>query len=209
MRHFLREGPLHDGGSHLVGRDYITLPTDKSGLGVDKVKTSNDTLLSKWIWRYLTESDSLQRRLINTKYKISYTSCFTSPTVPWFHIMKFDAFMKNNIQRKIRDAILLYLVSAPQKSQHFAFKPETGAYYAKVMLKLKNHLFVTCSYSSWIWKKLNITSQPFALEDILSILIHLKPSSKRTGLCGAISLGQTYGTYGWTETTEPSRMLGS
>lgn len=47
----------------------MILPKDKEGLRID-LKVTNDALLCKWIWRYLTELDGLWKLLINSKYNV-------------------------------------------------------------------------------------------------------------------------------------------
>lgn len=58
-RNFIWEGTDDKGRSHLVRWDIITSPKNKGGLSIDRVKLTNDALISKWIWRYFTEPNHL------------------------------------------------------------------------------------------------------------------------------------------------------
>lgn len=95
------------GDPQLKRWDIVTLLKEKGGLGVDKIKISTTTLLSKWIWRYFTEKDSLWRVFSDAKYRpsqpdtIPNTCKYTSSKSPWFHIGKLQGQMLDNLFWKI------------------------------------------------------------------------------------------------------------
>ncbi|GMJ01970.1 hypothetical protein like AT4G29090 [Hibiscus trionum] len=56
---------------HWISRDTILRPKSCGGLGLVNFAGRNRALLSKWVWRFGVEQNSLWRKLINTKYKES------------------------------------------------------------------------------------------------------------------------------------------
>lgn len=66
--------------------DIIIVPKNIGGLGIDKIKTTNLALLSKWLWRYQSEVESLWRSLIEAKYKAASPNQF--PCVSRHHSSK-------------------------------------------------------------------------------------------------------------------------
>ena len=59
---------LKDGKSHLINWDICTTPKDNGGLGITKVKDTNFTLLSRWLWHYHHEPYSIWKKIIDAKY---------------------------------------------------------------------------------------------------------------------------------------------
>lgn len=57
------------GNDHLVALDRLRTPLKHGGLGVKSLKSMNKALLSKWLWRYNHERDSLWRKGVATKYR--------------------------------------------------------------------------------------------------------------------------------------------
>lgn len=98
---FLWKGSDNCSGSHLVRWDIVTLPKEHGGLGIDRIKISNEALLCKWIWRYIKEKDSLWRNLIDAKYSCKHPKnipdmCkYSSSKALWFHISKFENMLRN------------------------------------------------------------------------------------------------------------------
>lgn len=97
MRNFLWKDSGNKNGSHLVRWDIVTCSKEKGELGIDKIKTTNEALLGKWIWRYLLEPKQLWSSLIDAKYSIcslgsapSKTN-FGSDKVLWFQISKMHS----------------------------------------------------------------------------------------------------------------------
>lgn len=70
MRNFLWKDSGNKNGSHLVRWDIVTCPKEKGELGIDKIKTTNEALLGKWIWGYLSEPKQFWSSLIDAKYSI-------------------------------------------------------------------------------------------------------------------------------------------
>ncbi|XP_022042015.2 uncharacterized protein LOC110944672 [Helianthus annuus] len=65
MRNFLWGGSEEVRKMHWVAWDKVTLPNKFDGLGFCKLKTVNEALLSKWVWRYRVEEESLWRRVVS------------------------------------------------------------------------------------------------------------------------------------------------
>lgn len=96
MRNFLWKDFGNQNGSHLVRWDFVTRPKDKGGIGIDKVRITNEALLGKWIWRYVPEPDQLWRSLIDGIYatctpgSIPSLNNFGSARAPWYQIRKME-----------------------------------------------------------------------------------------------------------------------
>ena len=57
-----------EGKTHLVKWEVVCTDKNKGGLGLRKLALLNKALLSKWIWRYACEKNSLWKQVIMTKY---------------------------------------------------------------------------------------------------------------------------------------------
>lgn len=68
---FLWEGPNNNGKPHLINWNTTQLAIKEGGLGIGNIKQRNRALLSRWVWRYITEPKQLWRRLISAKYSRS------------------------------------------------------------------------------------------------------------------------------------------
>lgn len=55
---------------HLVGWEEVCKPKKLGGLGITKIRDMNKALLSKWLWRFGIERDSLWRQVVAEKYGI-------------------------------------------------------------------------------------------------------------------------------------------
>lgn len=55
-------------GIHLVAWDDMCKSRKKDGLGIVKMRVMNKALLSKWLWRFGKEENSLWRQVIASKY---------------------------------------------------------------------------------------------------------------------------------------------
>jgi len=55
---------------HLVNWKTICSPIARGGLGFKNLILFNKALLSKWLWRFGNEQDSLCRQVIVSKYRI-------------------------------------------------------------------------------------------------------------------------------------------
>lgn len=93
MRDFLWEGIDTKGSSHLIRWDIASLPKEYGGLGIGNIRTTNSALLTKELWGYLKEKDSLWSKLISAKCTQadfeSIPSLYkygSSTRSPWFHI---------------------------------------------------------------------------------------------------------------------------
>jgi hypothetical protein len=68
QRNFLWGGGSNDTKICWVKWEQICLPTDKGGLGVKNLELFNIALLSKWKWRFLSESDAIWSDLLRFRY---------------------------------------------------------------------------------------------------------------------------------------------
>lgn len=75
QRKFLWSGSNDRHALPLVRWDVIELPKIIGGLGVGSLLNRNISLLFKWLWRYLSEPQSLLRSIIEPKY--NYPSTFS------------------------------------------------------------------------------------------------------------------------------------
>ena len=64
MNRFLWAGSDSINKVHWVAWERITSPKNVGGLGISKLRDSNDALLSKWIWRFKREDNSLWKKVI-------------------------------------------------------------------------------------------------------------------------------------------------
>ncbi|KAL0552328.1 hypothetical protein IC582_011437 [Cucumis melo] len=101
-RNFLWKGNNRSEGSHLINWTKVTKSKEEGGLGISRLHVTNKALLTKWLWRYLSEPKALWRRLIQCKYKGKYPgdipSNISSSTskAPWRSIIdNIDWFRSN------------------------------------------------------------------------------------------------------------------
>lgn len=66
IRRFLWGGDSDKSKIHWVAWDKVTSPICKGGLGLSKLKKSNEALIAKWLWRYRNEKNSLWRNVIES-----------------------------------------------------------------------------------------------------------------------------------------------
>lgn len=70
QRHFLWERWKDNKGIHLVAQKEVCCSKDKGGLRIKKIQETNRALLSKWLWRFGVEEDTLWHRAIAEKYRL-------------------------------------------------------------------------------------------------------------------------------------------
>ncbi|KAA0034017.1 LINE-1 retrotransposable element ORF2 protein [Cucumis melo var. makuwa] len=58
-RNFLWKGSCGSKGSHVINWSIVTKPKEEDGLGISRLQITNQALLSKWLWRYYSEPNSL------------------------------------------------------------------------------------------------------------------------------------------------------
>lgn len=68
VRNFLWCGVMEGRKFVAVAWDRVCTPVSSGGLGIRLFKDMNVALLSKWLWRYEKEKDSLRRKVIRHKY---------------------------------------------------------------------------------------------------------------------------------------------
>ncbi|KAA0058105.1 LINE-1 retrotransposable element ORF2 protein [Cucumis melo var. makuwa] len=89
-------------GSHLINWSIVTKPKEEGGLGISRLQVTNQALLSKWLWRYHSEPNSLWRRLIHIKYKGKHPGDLpsnissSSSKAPWRSIINNIDWFKSN-----------------------------------------------------------------------------------------------------------------
>ncbi|CAN1805664.1 Putative ribonuclease H protein At1g65750 [Linum perenne] len=97
QRRFLWEGTADHKSFHWVDWSYVKCPIAKGGLGILDIKTYNEALLGKWLWRYATEKRAWWRTLIVQKYGIGSSdwlpsSDFGSSSLSvWIRISQFGS----------------------------------------------------------------------------------------------------------------------
>ncbi|TYK05808.1 LINE-1 retrotransposable element ORF2 protein [Cucumis melo var. makuwa] len=101
-RNFLWKGSFGLKGSHLINWSIVTKLKEEGGLGISRLQVINQALLSKWLWRYYSEPNSLWRRLIHIKYKgkhpgdIPSNISSSSSKAPWKSIINNIDWFKSN-----------------------------------------------------------------------------------------------------------------
>ena len=70
QRDFLWGGGALVQKPHLVRWNLVCLERKKGGLGVRNLALMNKALLSKWNWRFASESEALWKQVISKKYRI-------------------------------------------------------------------------------------------------------------------------------------------
>lgn len=69
QRDFLWGGWKEEKGSHLIAWDKVCKHKEVGGiLGIRRIKEINRALLTKWLWRFENEENSLWRKIITDKY---------------------------------------------------------------------------------------------------------------------------------------------
>jgi hypothetical protein len=68
QRDFLWVGIGEEFKYHLVRWDKICSPISEGGLGIRNLRTFNQALLGKWLWRYGSERDTWWRVVVDSKY---------------------------------------------------------------------------------------------------------------------------------------------
>lgn len=76
QRRFLWSGDRGRNSLALVAWDQLVLPKIFGGLNVGSILNKNISLLFKWVWRLLHDSDALWQKVIRSKY--GYSSSFTA-----------------------------------------------------------------------------------------------------------------------------------
>ena len=95
--------------SHLFNWDIVTSPKEKGGLGISKLKSTNNALLCKWLWRYLMEPNALWRKIINAKYSASFIGDIPSNgkhcslKALWMSIIKSKLWFESNFKWQINN----------------------------------------------------------------------------------------------------------
>ncbi|KAA0045138.1 LINE-1 retrotransposable element ORF2 protein [Cucumis melo var. makuwa] len=101
-RKFLWKGNNGSEGSHLINWTKVSKSKEEGRLGISRLHVTNKALLTKWLWRYLSEPNALWRRLIQCKYKGNYPGDIPSnissstPKAPWRSIIDNIDWFKSN-----------------------------------------------------------------------------------------------------------------
>jgi hypothetical protein len=109
QRDFLWGGREDERKFHLVNWKTACLPLQGGGLGIRNMAIFNKALLGKWLWRYSTESSSLWRQVIDSKYGgqerdwCSNIVRSTHGVSLWKHIRAGWDVFSNHISHKLGD----------------------------------------------------------------------------------------------------------
>ena len=109
QRDFLWGGFEDERKFHLVNWKTACLPLQGGGLGIRNMAIFNKALLGKWLWRYSTESSSLWRQVIDSKYGgqerdwCSNIVRSTHGVSLWKHIRAGWDVFSNHISHKLGD----------------------------------------------------------------------------------------------------------
>jgi hypothetical protein len=109
QRDFLWGGLEDERKFHLVNWKTACLPLQGGGLGIRNMAIFNKALLGKWLWRYSTESSSLWRQVIDSKYGgqekdwCSNIVRSTHGVSLWKHIRAGWDVFSNHISHKLGD----------------------------------------------------------------------------------------------------------
>ena len=68
QRNFLWGNSKEGVNFHLVSWDHICTPFPNGGLAIRNLRSFNETLLGKWLWRFGVERDALWRQVVTAKY---------------------------------------------------------------------------------------------------------------------------------------------
>ncbi|OVA16860.1 hypothetical protein BVC80_1231g1 [Macleaya cordata] len=117
MRNFLWGSSTRKRKICWVGWNKICKPKWSGGLGIRNLLKTNSALLSKWVWRYGKENDSLWRRVIEAKYGGARGNILPTETnIPygtglWRHILKHKKNITNNSTIRVNngDATLFWI----------------------------------------------------------------------------------------------------
>nr|CCA66178.1 hypothetical protein [Beta vulgaris subsp. vulgaris] len=90
-RRFLWSGDMEKRSIPLVAWKIAQLPKDMGGLGIGNIFHKNSAMLSKWMWRLLSDSSPIWCQVVCNKYKYQGTLSITDIKVPksggpWRHI---------------------------------------------------------------------------------------------------------------------------
>jgi hypothetical protein len=95
---FFWEGQGNKKKYHMVAWEDICKPKDQGGLGIMSTKLMNVTMMSKWIWRMLTEDDSklLWLQLLKAKYPVEqfFTTMAAGGSPFWHSLHKVKSSFK-------------------------------------------------------------------------------------------------------------------
>ncbi|KAA0056839.1 LINE-1 retrotransposable element ORF2 protein [Cucumis melo var. makuwa] len=108
-RDFLWGGSEDKQNAHLINWNICTSPKELGGLGISKVKDTNQALLCKWLWRYHNESNSLWKKCIDAKYTKNHQGDIpvvgrnSSANSPWNAIKKWKDWYESKISWMAND----------------------------------------------------------------------------------------------------------
>lgn len=83
QKEFLWGNSTNQNGTHLIAWNDICKPKRLGGLGITRIRDINKALLSKWLWHFGKEPDSLWRQVIACKYGLSNEWASNSSSTPY------------------------------------------------------------------------------------------------------------------------------
>ena len=135
LEKFLVENSKEDNNSHLIKWAKVISPKDKGGLRINKITDTNFVLLSKWLWRLITQNQPLWKKLISAKYTKDSNSGFptkekfSSLRASWRSFIKGIDWFPANVKWQLNNGekISFWYGSWNEKSLLSLYKPRLFA----------------------------------------------------------------------------------
>lgn len=92
---------------HLLSWDLVCLPREWGRLGLRRIRDMNASLLTKWLWRLISNENSLWKKIIRAKYGTDARGRFTNKKLSthgcsvWKGIEIHKGFVEDNMSFKL------------------------------------------------------------------------------------------------------------
>ena len=105
-RNFLWKSNKEGKGYNLVNWKNVLLSKERGGLGIRNLRLQNESLLMKWLWRYIEEDAALWKEVIVAKYAELNPWCTKITSEPygvgvWRTIRNLWPQMEGNVYIKV------------------------------------------------------------------------------------------------------------